>query len=280
MRANLVMLVLCLAAAPVAADSRTRELAKGYDRELAACQTRVNGLTKVVTGTQSLIDDGQKQYEADLTALRAGLAQLQAYSAELTATLEILNADPNAAYRSLERKLDEQDNKIRKLRQTSKKLSDELAPVTSRMIPVINARVGTAAPVTRRVHIKFSSGRAIDAPVLTGTYRAAGSETVDIVEYDEAKASVTITTKLVPNMTCEQQRQAIAPRDATGIAATDATTPLGLAWYIAYAKPERKLRVACRPSKAGALVATLDEPAASALPDFEPVLIAMIAARS
>jgi uncharacterized phage infection (PIP) family protein YhgE len=280
MRATLVLLAVCVAVATAAADSRTRELARGYEKELAACQIRVNGLTKVVTGTQALIDDGKKEYEGDLATLRGGLTQLQAYCTELSSTLEILNADPNAMYRSLERKLDEQDNKIRKLRQSSKKVSEDLAAVTSRMIPLINARVGTAAPVVKKVTIKFTSGRSIDAPGLAGTYRTSGSETTDIVEYDEGKASATITAKLVANATCEQQRQAIAGKDATAIAATGAAKSLGLAWYIAYAKPARKLRVACRASKAGALVATLDEPAgADAWPDLEPVLIAMIAAR-
>jgi len=278
-RATRVLVVLCALAAPVAADSRTRELAQGYGKELAACRTRADGVTKVATGAQALVDDGQKQYEGDLAALRAGLAQVQAYCAELTATLEILNADAGAKYRSLERKLDEQDNKIRKLRQSTKKVLEQLAPVISRMITPINARVGPAAPAPKRVRVKFPSGRAVDAPALAGLYRTSGTDANDIIEYTEAKDSATVTTKLVAGATCEQQRQAITA-GASEIAATDATKVLRLAWYIAYAKPARRLRVACRVAKAGAIVATLDEPAAaSAWPELEPVLIAMIAAR-
>jgi len=280
MRATLVILALCAVTAPAAADSKTKELAQGYEKEVAACRTRADGVTKVTVGTQALVDAGQKQHEADLATLRTGLAQVQAYCAELTATLEILKADPKATYRSLERKLDEQDNKIRKLRQSTKKLLDELAPVISRMIPQINARVGTAAPPPKRVHVTFPSGRAIDAPVFAGAYRTSGSEATDILEYAEAKTNATLTAKLVANATCEQQRQAITVADATELAATDATKALGLAWYLAYAKPTRRLRVACRATKAGAIVATLDEPAApSAWPELEPVLAAMIAAR-
>jgi hypothetical protein len=280
MRATLVMLAVGLAAAPAAADSRTKALAKSYDKELAACEMRLRGVERVAAGTQALVDDGQRQYEADLAALRAGLAELQAYDAELTATLQILNAEPGASYRSLERKLDEQDNKIRKLRQTTKKVLEDLAPVTGRMIPVINARVGTAAPVVKRVHIQFGSGRAIDAPLLTGQYRTMGTDAVDIVEYEEGKASATITTKLIANATCEQQRKAIAAGDASDVTATGATQSLGLAWYIGYAKTSRRLRAACRATKAGAVLATLDEPAGgSGWPELEPVLAAMIAAR-
>lgn len=278
-RAIPVLVVLCAVAAPVAADSKTKELAQGYEKELAACRTRADGVTKVASGAQALVDDGQKQYEADLAALRAGLAQVQAYCAELTATLEILGADPDAKYRSLERKLDEQDNKIRKLRQSTKKVLDDLAPVISRMIAPINARVGPAAPAPRRVRVKFPSGRAVDGPALGGTYRTSGTDATDIIEYTEAKETATVTTKLVAGATCEQQRQAITA-DASDIAATDATKPLRLAWYIAYAKPTRRLRVACRVTKAGAIVATLDEPlAADAWPELEPVVLAMIAAR-
>lgn len=280
MRGILVILTLWVAATPAAADSRTRELAKGYDKELAACEMRLHGVERVTAGTQALVDGGQRQHEADLAALRAGLAELQAYDAELTATLQILNADPSAPYRTLERKLDEQDNKIRKLRQSTKKVLEDLAPVTARMIPVINARVGTAAPVVKRVHIEFGSGRAIDAPLLAGQYRTMGTDAVDIVEYEEGKASATITTKLIANATCEQQRKAIAAADAGDVTATGAMQSLGLAWYIGYAKTGRRLRAACRAAKAGAVLATLDEPAGgSGWPELEPVLAAMIAAR-
>jgi hypothetical protein len=280
MRASFVILALCAATAVVAADAKTRELAQGYTKEVAACQTRADGVARVTRGTQALVDGGQNQHDADLAALRAGLADVQAYCAELTATLAILNADPGAAYRSLERKLDEQDNKIRKLRQTTKKALDDLAPVISRMIPLINARVGPAAPAPTRMHVKFPSGRTIDAAVLAGTYRTSGSEAIDILEYDEAKASATITAKLVAGATCAQHRQAIKVTDATELPMTDATKALGLAWYLGYAKPTRRLRVACKATTAGAIVVTLDEPAGtSAWPELEPVLTAMIAAR-
>jgi len=280
-RATLVFVVFCALAASAAADSKTVELARGYEKERAACRTRADGVTKVTTGAQELVDDGQKQYEADLAALRAGLVQIEAYCAELTATLEILGTDPKAKYRSLERKLDEQDNKIRKLRQSSKKLLDDLAPVISRLIPLINARVGSVAPVPNKLRLKFPSGRTVDGTALGGTFRTSGSEASDTVEYTEAKTTARLTTKLVAGATCEQQRQAITTADASEIAATDATRSLRLAWYITYAKTARRLRVACRMTQAGAIVATLDDPlAASAWPELEPLLVAMIAART
>ncbi|HMG53598.1 MAG TPA: hypothetical protein VK601_08950 [Kofleriaceae bacterium] len=281
MRSPLVVLALCAAAAPVAADSKTKELEVGYEKEAVACRTRADGVTKVATGAKALVDGGQNQHDADLATLCAGLAQVQAYCSELTATLAILRTNPSAAYRTLERRLDDQDNKIRKLRQSTKKVLDDLSPVISRLVPQINARVSTAAPAAKREHIAFPSGRAVDVPVLAGRYKASGAEATDVLDYAEAKASATITAALVANATCEQQRKAIAATDAADVAPTDATRSLGLAWYVGYARPARRLRVACRTTGAGTVVVTLDEPAAgTGWPELEPVLAAMIADRA
>jgi hypothetical protein len=136
------------------------------------------------------------------------------------------------------------------------------------------------------VRVKFPSGRAIDAPMLAGTYRVSGADPADILDYAEAKdatkdattINATLTVTLA-RATCEEQRRTVAA-DASDVAATDVTRPLGLAWYVAYTRTTRKLRVACKATKAGAVMATLDEPAAAAAwPELEPVLAAMIAAR-
>lgn len=304
MRSVLVMLALCAAPAIAAADARTRELAQGYDKELGGCRTRADGITRVTAGTQALVDAGQKQFEPELAALRDGVTELQAYCAELTQALALL-ADANASYRALERKLDEQDNKIRKHRAASKKALDDLAPVISRMIPQINARAGTVAPAPKRIRVKFPSERVIDAPVLSGTYRVAGTDTADILDYTEAKPAAkpegkpdakpdaakvearteaalnaTITVSLVAGATCEQRRHAVSARDAADVVPSDATRPLGLAWYVAYAKDTRRVRVACRDTKSGAVEAKLDEPTAEGWPELEPVFAAMIASRT
>jgi len=268
-------------AATAHADARTKELAVGYEKELAACRTRADGVTRVVAGAQALIEGGQAQHADDLAALRAGLTTVEAYCAELAATLAILGAEPNPSYRALERKLDEQDNKIRKLRQQSKQVLEALAPVISRMIPAMNARVGAAAAsAPRRVRVPFPAGRAIDAPALRGTYRAAGTEASDIVEYAEGKASATATTRLAAGETCEALRRSL-PAEATAIAASEPARALGLTWYVSYARPVRRVRAACKLTKAGAVLGTLDEPTeVGGWPDLEPVLVAMIAARS
>jgi hypothetical protein len=280
MRASVMILMLCAGHSIAAADAKTKELAQGYDKELTACRSRADGVARITAGTQAMVDRDPSQYQAELAALREALARLQAYCGELTATLEILNADPSAKYRTLERKLDDQDNKIRKLRQITKKALDDLAPVISRMIPAINARAGALPAPQSKVRISFPSGREIDGPALPGTYRTSGSDASDILDYTAAKATATVTAKLIAGTSCDRERQVVTADGASNVTPGDATRVLGLAWYIAYSRTERRIRMACRTVKTGALVATLDEPAnVNAWPDLEPVLAAMIAAR-
>jgi len=257
--------------ASAAADSKTKELAQGYTKELAACHTRADGVTKVTNGAQSLVEGGDAQYAPDLDQLKAGLAQVQAYCSELDATLQLI-ADPNASYKVLEHQLDDHDNKIRKLRQTSKQALDGLAPVIGKLIPVINARAGTADAPVKKTPIKFASGRSIDAPALPGTWKVSGSTTNDVVEYTEGKASATISVRAVDG-TCADRKKELAK------SAVEVTATAKLAWYVAYDKDTRRIHTGCRAAKVGSLIATLDEPVVATWPALEPLLTAMLATR-
>jgi hypothetical protein len=277
MRARLGLLAI-LVSTTATADSRTKQLAQGYEKELGACHTRSDGVAKVTTGTQSLVDAGQTQYQSDLDALKAGLDGVKAYCTELQATLDLITSDPNASYKSLEKQLDEHDNKIRKLRQSSKKVLDDLAPVIGKMIPAINARAGTAAPVTKKVPIKFPSGRTIDAPALAGTWTVSGNDAADTAQYTEGKSSATISVRQIGNVTCDQQRKAITAPSTVDVTPDDTTKPLGFAWYVAYQRDTRKVRVACIALKSRVLLATINDPTGP-WPELEPVMALMIDAR-
>jgi hypothetical protein len=266
-----IALAVLVITGSASADSKTKELAAGYTKELAACHTRADGVTKVTTGAQALVDGGDAQYAPDLDQLKAGLAQVQAYCGELDATLQLI-ADPNASYKALEHQLDDHDNKIRKLRQSSKQALDGLAPVIGKLIPVINARAGTADAPVKKTPIKFTSGRSIDAPALPGTWKVSGSATNDVVEYTEGKASATISVRAVEG-TCADRKKELAK------SAVDATSPAKLVWYVAYDKDARRIHTGCRAAKTGSLIATLDEPVVASWPALEPVLIAMLATR-
>ncbi len=268
------LLAVMLLATPALSDSRTRALATGYTKELTACKRSADGVRKVATGAQQLVDSGAKEYAVELDALHAGLDQVDAYCAELDATLQLI-ADPNVAYKPLEHQLDDHDNKVRRLRAGSKKALDTLGSVISKLVPVINARVGTPEPSTKRTPIKFPSGRSIDAPTLPGSWKVAGSGATDTVEYAEGKASSTISVQAITG-TCADQKRSIAswsvdePR-------TEGTKDL--TWYVGYARDARRVRMACRDGKAGSVLGKIDDPAAAKWPQLEMVLTAMLATR-
>ncbi|MEO8552111.1 MAG: hypothetical protein ABI678_19170 [Kofleriaceae bacterium] len=266
-----VVFVICAATATAAADGKTKELATGYKKELTACRTRADGVAKVQTGAKSLVDGGAAEYAPDLAQLTKGLATIQAYCGELDATLQLI-ADPTASYKGLEKQLDDHDNKIRALRKQTAQTLDALAPVLAKLIPAINARAGTAAPVVKKSPLKFPSGRAVDAPALAGTWKVSGSATTDMAEYTEAKASSTLSVKLVPG-TCADRKKEL-PR-----AAVDNDPNPQLEWYVRYDRDARRIRAGCRAFTGGSLIATLDDPIAAGWPTLEPVLLAMLAAR-
>jgi ABC-type transporter Mla subunit MlaD len=262
-----IVLALCALTATAAADGKTKELATGYQKELTACRTRADGVAKVQTGAKSLGDE----YANDLEQLTKGLATIQAYCGELDATLQLI-ADPAASYKALEKQLDEHDNKIRALRKQSKQTLDALAPILGKLIPAINARAGTAAPVVKKTPLAFPSGRKVDAPALAGAWKVSGSPATDTAEYTEAKATSTLTVKLVTG-TCADRKKDL-PR-----AAVDNDPNPKLDWYVRYDKDARRIRAGCRSFTGGSLIATLDDPIAASWPTLEPVLLAMLAAR-
>jgi hypothetical protein len=47
-----VALALCLLTSVASADGKTKQLATGYTKELAACHTRADGVGKAKTGAQ------------------------------------------------------------------------------------------------------------------------------------------------------------------------------------------------------------------------------------
>ncbi|MEP6862624.1 MAG: hypothetical protein ABJE66_18515 [Deltaproteobacteria bacterium] len=266
-----VALLLVLMTAAANADSKTKELATGYTKELAACHTRADGVGKAKTGAQSLVDGGAAEFKDDLDALTKGFDAIQAYCAELDATLALI-ADPKASYKQLEHQLDDRDNKIRALRKSSKQALDSLAPVIARVIPAVNARAGTAAPVVKKTPLAFPSGRKVDAPALAGAWRVSGTQTTDTAEYTEAKASATLSVRAIAG-TCTDRKKEL-PRSAVDAP----NAPSKVDFYEWYDKDDRRVRVACRAAKSGSLVAMLDMPAAATWV-LEPVLFAMLDAR-
>jgi hypothetical protein len=282
MKRAVVVGVIGALAAHAQADRKTKELATGYDKESAACRKSADGVKKVHVGAQALVDGGETQYAADVTTLAANLAKVEDYCSELVATLAILNADPNASYKSLEKTLDERDNKIRQLRQASKKALAEVGPVMSRLIPVINARTATPAPVVKTVRVDFPSKRAVTIPVLAGKYETAGNASYDSLSYTEVTAEHSRVNGVIKTTarttSCVDSRSAIAHASEL---ASEPMKALGVAWYVSYMPSnERRIRHACLAAKSGSIEVTIDEPAVTShWPELEPIAVAMLAAR-
>lgn len=265
MRGLLVVAVVLLAG-PALADPRIAALTSGYEKEATACKVHLDGVTKVHTGAQGLKDEA---IAADVEALAKARAAVQEYCDELAATLELLRADPGASYKSLEKQLDDHDNKIRKLRQSSKQALDGVAPVIQRLIPRINARVAVEPPGEKHAPGKFPSGRSVELPALPGTWRVAGTAATDIVEYTEDKIDATVTVRPFSSSTCDQQRKTLAAKAdrLEDVPASDATKPLKLAWNVSYTQKARVYQVACVTAKKdGGWLATIDAPIDAKLP--------------
>lgn len=261
------LLIVACASATAFADARTRELQTGYQKELAACKRSADGVTRVVTGTESL----GAEYASDLATLKAGQTRVQAFCTELDTTLALI-ADPNASYKALERQLDEHDNTIRKLRKDSKAALDAIGPTMAKMIPLVNAKAGTADPAVKKTPLKFPSGRSVDAPGLSGSWRVSGSTANDIAEYTEGKQAATLSVKQI-EQSCADRRTSL-PK-----AAVDQPPPQKLAWYVAYETDARRIHQGCRAVPQGSLLVTLDDPTAAQWPALEPILFAMLATR-
>ncbi|MFT3696701.1 MAG: hypothetical protein QM831_26405 [Kofleriaceae bacterium] len=261
------LLLLVALSAPAFADAKTKELATGYQKELAACKRSADGVAKVVTGTEALGAD----YATDLATLKDGQTRVQAFCNELDATIALCT-DPNASYKALEHQLDEHDNTIRRLRKDSKVALDGIGPTMGKMIPIINAKVGAADPGVKKTPLKFPSGRSVDAPGLSGSWRVSGSPVNDIADYTEGKEAATLSVKLIDE-SCSDRKKSL-PK-----AAVDASTTQKLAWYVAYETDSRRVHQGCRVQPKGSLLVTLDGPSGASWPQMESILFAMLATR-
>lgn len=247
--------LIALLVGPAFGDARLDELATGYTKEAASCKIHAAGVAKVLDGAKLLPADDA--IAADVDALAKAHVVVQAYCDEVDGALALLHADPAATYKTLERQLDEKDNKIRKLRQSSKKTLDALQPVIQRMIPKVNAaRVGTPEPADKKLPAKFPSGRAIELPKLAGTWALSGTATTDVAEYTEKAATTTITVRAFTGATCDQHRKALADKPAL----VETPDPRA-AWKLSYSHDKRAATAMCVASKDGGWLATIDAPA-------------------
>jgi hypothetical protein len=263
------------------ADAKTQALIPGYDKEANACDVRAAGLEKVGAGAAELVSPPSPpddDLQADLVKLAAAHDTVVSYCDALAAMLQLLRADPSASYRSLEKQIDDSDNKIRALRKASQHAIDDTAPIVSRLIPRINARraAGDPGPLPRTTRT-FPSGRKASLPSLPGTWRVSGGPDDDGLEYREAGAMLSLDVRGSRAVSCDQQATFVSKRAATVDVQHEAPSPKlkheawlllwpsGAVWKASYATGGRYVQVVCVQAAAGSALVTLDEPDAGRL---------------
>jgi hypothetical protein len=273
--------VALASARPVHADAKTQALIPGYDKEANACDVRAAGLDKVVAGAVEMataLSKPDADLEADLVKLQAARDTVHHYCDAVAAMLQLLRADPSAGYKSLEKQIDDGDNKIRALRKANQHTIDDTAPIIARLIPRINARraAGDTGPLPRTTRT-FPSGREVLLPSLPGTWRVWGGRDDDVLEYREAGAMLSLEVRASRAVSCDQQAPLIAKRAATVDWQREAPSPkvkheawlllwpTGAVWKASYTTGGRFVQVACVQVGAGSALVTLDEPDAGRL---------------
>jgi hypothetical protein len=239
---NAWMLVaaLVMAGSSASADKQTDELTTGYEKESGACALQAGGVAKVADGAvklqESLTGPEHDALDADVAKLTSARGRVDAYCAELAAALEILHANPGAKYKSLERQLDEHDNKIRHARADAKKAIAEVEPVIHALVPRINLRNAPQQEPEKHAAatVKFPSGRSVMLPPLGGTWKTSGTPTSDTADYAEAgkvPIAASVWTRPFDAATCDQEKRAAVGAtldEPTKMA--DAASVIGTAW--------------------------------------------------
>ena len=290
MRVFIVAIVIASSAA-VWADKKIVDMTPGYKREHEACAMQEGGLALMVTRTRSFVATNppdKAELEKDLERLAKGHAVVVAYCAEVTALVKLLEDSANVAYKKVQKDIGTRSNAIRKARNEAKKLIEELAPVTRKLIPRVTQRV---APVEERKQTgKFPSGRIVELPAITGSWKLGGSAITDIAEYATDGASATVTTYPFANATCEQQRKQFAAKAGdepmAELELSPAAKSLGVEWALRYVRRDAKphmLTMMCVPAGADGFVALADMTPADQLAladEMTKLMVTMLALRA
>jgi hypothetical protein len=255
-----MVVVMVLLGSEASADKKIQDLIPNHERELAACTTQSSGLAKVATGTAALArtDAADKaDLEKSAAALAKGSAAWTEYCGELGGLVTFLKDHGNDAYKSIERELDTKITKVSRLRRDAKRLAEELAPLTRKLIPRI-ATIKVAAPEpTKKLPVKFPSGRSLDLPMLGGEWKLSGTMSSDVAEYTDKQVTAIVTTRQLDG-DCSEHRSAI-PKDADKVTELELATA---AWAVRYLRNEQSgahtVELVCLPRAKGSVLAMVD----------------------
>lgn len=274
----------------VHADAKTQALAIDYEKEANACDVRAAGMNKVVSSTVELAkaSNPNDTVIGDMVNLEAARDVVVGYCDALADMLELLRTDPSASYRSLEKRIDDGDNKIRALRKANQHAIDAAAPILARLIPRINARRAAGEPDPTRMPRAFPSGRTVQLPLLPGRWKTSGDQDDDVLQYRQAGARLALDVRASRAVSCDQQAALVAKRavtvdmqrDAPGAKATHEAWvlmwPTGAVWKASYTAGGRFVQVVCVPAPNGSALVTLDQPDAGRIAqDINDIAAAM-----
>jgi hypothetical protein len=288
---RLFVVVCCVSFATITwADKKIVDMTPGFERELSACETQVSGVSSMLARAKTFVATNppdKADIDKSIERLALGHDALQAYCGEVRAMVALLKEHANAAYKAVEKAIDERDNSVRKARRDGKKWIEELAPITRKLIPRVTARVRQIDE--KKTPGKFPSGRTIELPALDGAWKLGGNAVTDLAEYTTKTVTATITARPFTNATCDQQKKQFAAKAGdepiAELELSPAAKSLGVAWASRYVRRDQTphvLAMMCLTAGTGGFVALADiTPPQDALADeLAKVMVTMLVAQA
>lgn len=247
------------------ADKKIVDMTPGFERELGACEMQQGGIDSMLAKARAFVPAAADKAEIDkaIEALAKGQPAVAAYCAAVKDLVAFLKDKKDADYKAVGKEIDERDANVRKLRRDGKKAIEELAPITRKLIPKVTARVPQIGE--RKSSAKFPSGRIVDLPILTGSWKLGGNAVTDVADYSTDGVTATVTSRPFSNATCDQQRKLFASKAGdepiADLGLSQPAKDLNVAWAWRYVRRDQTphmLTMMCVPVGTGGFVAIAD----------------------
>jgi hypothetical protein len=236
------LLVIIVASGLASADKRVNDMTPGYKRELGACEIEQGGVQRMIDKAKRYVaaEPADKvDIEKDIERLAKGLEVVTGYCKEVGAMVQVLESNAATPYKKIEKEIDDHYRAVFNARKVAKAELEELAPITRKLIPIVNAKV--QRPDEKKQTAKFPSGRVVELPDVTGSWKLGGNATTDTAEIAVTGASASVTSQPFQKASCEQQRKSILAKveDATELELPAAAKAIDVAWAVRYVRRDK-----------------------------------------
>jgi hypothetical protein len=282
-------LLLAILVSTAWADKKVVDMTPGYKRELTSCETEHGGVQRMIDKAKRYLASepaDKAEIEADVERLAKGLEIVSAYCKEVGAMVELLEANAATPYKKVATDIDTHFRAVRDARKTAKKELDDLAPITRKLIPIVNARIPQLDDKKRTG--KFPSGRVAEMPA--GTWKLGGNASTDIAELATKTATATVTSQPFVKASCELPKKQLLAKagdqPVTELELSAAAKKLGVAWSLRYVRRDKTphvLTTLCLEDGSGGFLAVADVTPAddTKLADsLDGLMVSMLATRS